>query len=57
MRWKKLGQIFKFDESPFKKQYVSHAQSPQALVLEDRIRVFFSARKIDEPGKFVSYIQ
>lgn len=57
MKWEKLGQIFEFDNSPFKADYVSHAQSPQALVLDDRVRVFFSTRKIDKTGKFLSYIQ
>jgi sucrose-6-phosphate hydrolase SacC (GH32 family) len=57
MKWEKIGQIFEFDKSPFKKDYVSHAQSPQALILEDRVRVYFSTRKIDEPGKFLSYVQ
>jgi hypothetical protein len=57
MKWQKLGQIFEFDKSPFSKEYVSHAQSPQALVLNDRVRVYFSTRKVDEPGKFLSYVQ
>lgn len=57
MQWKKLGQIFTFDESPFKERFTSHAQSPQALVLRDRIRVFFSTRKLDSAGKFVSHVQ
>lgn len=42
MRWIKKGHIFKTD-----KQYSwmnSHAQCPTAIVLEDRIRIFFSAR-------------
>jgi hypothetical protein len=57
VNWKKMGQIFEFDKSPFKDEYVSHAQSPQALVLDDRVRVYFSTRKVDEPGKFLSYVQ
>lgn len=57
MKWQKLGQIFDFDTSPFKGRYVSHAQSPQALVLDDRVRVFFSTRKVDKPGKFVSHVE
>lgn len=42
MRWIKKGHIFKTD-----RQYCwmsSHAQCPTAIVLEDRIRIFFSAR-------------
>lgn len=57
MQWEKLGQIFTFDESPFKERFASHAQSPQALVLEDRVRVYFSTREVDEAGKFVSHVQ
>lgn len=57
MKWEKLGQIFEFDKSPFKGRYVSHAQSPQAVVLNDRVRIFFSTREIDEPGKFLSHVE
>jgi hypothetical protein len=42
MRWIKKGHIFKID-----KQFSwmnSHSQVPTAIVLEDRIRIFFSAR-------------
>jgi len=57
MRWQKLGQIFRFIDSPFASRFVSHAQSPQALVLDDRIRVYFSTRLEDKPGQFVSHVQ
>jgi hypothetical protein len=57
MKWEKQGQIFTFDQSPFKDRYASHAQSPQALVLDDRVRVYFSTRLIDETGKFLSHVQ
>ena len=57
MRWEKIGQIFTFDESPFKDRFASHAQSPQALVLDDRVRVYFSTREVDETGKFLSHVQ
>ncbi|MGA2876174.1 MAG: hypothetical protein ABSE82_11635, partial [Nitrososphaerales archaeon] len=57
MKWEKLGQIFTFDDSPFQAQYASHAQSPQALVLNDRVRIYFSTRTVDEPGKFLSHVQ
>lgn len=57
MRWQKLGQIFDFAASPFAERYESHAQSPQALVLEDRVRIYFSIRSIDEPGRFLSHVQ
>lgn len=57
MQWEKMGQIFVFDESPFKDRFASHAQSPQALVLDDRIRVYFSTRVVDDTGKFLSHVQ
>lgn len=57
MIWEKLGQIFEFESSPFAERYVSHAQSPQALVLDDRIRVYFSTRTNDSPGNFLSHVQ
>jgi hypothetical protein len=57
MKWQKLGQIFNFKDSPFSQNYVSHAQSPQALVLDDRVRIYFSTRTIDKPNKFLSHVQ
>ena len=46
MKWKKLGQIFEIE---------NFAQSPQALVLEDRVRIYYSTR-INDNGKFLSQI-
>ena len=57
MKWQKLGKIFDFETSDFKDRYISHAQSPQALVLNDRVRVFFSTRKSDQEGMFLSHVQ
>ncbi len=57
MIWEKLGQIFEFEKSPFAARFSSHAQSPQTLVLEDRVRIFFSTRKTDETGIALSHIQ
>lgn len=57
MHWQKLGQIFDFSSSSFTNRYASHAQSPQALVLEDRIRIYFSTRTNDAPGQFLSHVQ
>ncbi len=57
MRWIKLGKIF--DPTQYKlplgcKQF---AQSPQALVLDDRVRIYFSTRSVDESnGKYRSQI-
>lgn len=57
MKWKKLGQIFDFYNSPFSKRFVSHAQSPQALIFDDFVRVYFSTRIKDTPTSFVSIPQ
>lgn len=57
MKWKKLGQIFNFEESPFNQKFASHAQSPQALVFDDFVRIYFSTRKKEADGMFTSYIQ
>jgi hypothetical protein len=57
MKWKKLGQIFEFEKSPFKERFLSHAQSPQALVFDDFIKIYFSTRKKESNGMFSSYIQ
>jgi hypothetical protein len=47
MKWTKLGQIFDFKNSPFSNKYISHAQSPQAIVFDDYVRVYFTTRKED----------
>lgn len=57
MKWKKIGRIFEFENSPFKTRYISHAQSPQAVVYETFVRVYFSTRTLDESGKFLSHVQ
>lgn len=57
MKWKKLGQIFEFEKSPIAQKFVSHVQSPQAVVFDDFVRVYFSTRKKEDNGKFVSHVQ
>lgn len=57
MKWKKLGQIFEFEKSPFKERFVSHAQSPQAVVFDNFVRIYFSTRELDSTGKFISHAQ
>ena len=57
MKWKKLGQIFDFDNSPFKLRFVSYAQSPQAIVFDDFVRIYFTTRIKDSPTSFVSIPQ
>jgi hypothetical protein len=57
MKWKKLGQIFDFNTSEFSSRFVSHAQSPQTLVFDDFVRIYFSTRKRSGNDKFISEIQ
>lgn len=57
MKWKKLGQIFDFQKTLFADNFQSHAQSPQAVVFDDFIRIYFSTRKRSPDGQFLSYVQ
>lgn len=56
MRWKKLGKIFNPFNYPVLSGYDGYAQSPQALTLSDRVRIYFSIRKKDQHGKFISEV-
>lgn len=57
MKWEKIGQIFEFQNSPFTKRFIGFAQSPQAVVFDDYIRIYFSTRIIDKNNKFLSIPQ
>lgn len=57
MRWKKIGKIFDSTQSPLSKEFIGFAQSPQALVFKEYVRIYFSIRKKSENGKYVSHIQ
>jgi hypothetical protein len=57
MQWEKFGQIFNFQDSPFKERFVSHAQSPQAVVFDDFVRVYFTTRIKDTDKTFISIPQ
>lgn len=56
MRWKKLGKIFDPTQHSLPNRCQEFAQSPQALVLRDRIRVHFSTRERDSVGKYLSHV-
>lgn len=56
MTWTKLGLLFQPSEHALPYSCSEFAQSPQALVLDDRIRVYFSTRKREPNGKFLSHI-
>jgi hypothetical protein len=54
--WIKLGKIFDPTAHALPGRCVEFAQAPQALVLNDRVRVYFSTRETDHTGKFLSQV-
>ncbi len=57
MKWHKLGRIFDPRDHQLANGCVEFAQSPQTLVFEDHIRIYFSTRQRDEAtGKFLSHV-
>ncbi len=56
MKWRKLGKLFDPRSVTLPVGGEGFAQSPQALVLEDRVRVYFSTRERDATGKFLSHV-
>lgn len=56
MRWIKKGLIFNPADHHLDFDCTDYAQSPQVLVYDDFVRVYFSTRKKDETGKFISRI-
>jgi hypothetical protein len=57
MKWKKLGKIFDPKDHVLANGCREFAQSPQALVFDDFIRIYFSTRAVDaRNGKFLSHI-
>lgn len=56
MKWKKLGRIFNPVEHNLINNCIEFAQSPQALVLDDFVRIYFSTREKDDKGKYLSHI-
>lgn len=56
MNWTKLGLIFQPSQHALPNGCSEFAQSPQALVLADRIRIYFSTRRREPSGKFLSHI-
>ena len=55
LNWRKIGLIFELAQSPLPERgLISHAQSPQALVYDDFVRIYFSSRRVDNVGKYIS---
>jgi hypothetical protein len=56
MKWIKHGLIFNPTEYQLPNACQQFAQSPQALVMDRAIRIYFSTRTVDKNGKFLSHI-
>lgn len=57
MKWKKLGKIFDPTKYNLANACTEFAQSPQTLLVDDFIRIYFSTRKKDlTNGKYLSHI-
>ena len=57
MKWQKLGRIFNPVDFKLPNDCKEFAQSPQALVFEDFVRIYFSTRAVEpSTGKFLSHI-
>lgn len=57
MKWKKLGKIFDPTQHVLPNGCKQFAQSPQALVFDDFVRIYFSTRSVDPVnGKYLSHI-
>ena len=56
VRWRKLGRIFDPAEHRLTVGGAGFAQSPQALVFEKFVRIYFSTRTRDSGGKYLSQV-
>lgn len=57
MKWEKLGKIFNPLDHKLANNCIEFAQSPQTLVFDDFVRIYFSTRETDSKnGKFLSHI-
>jgi len=57
MKWQKLGKIFDPTQHGLPNDCVQFAQSPQALVFGDFVRIYFSTRSVEKRnGKYLSHI-
>jgi len=56
MKWKKLGRIFDPTKYNLPNECFEFAQSPQALVFDDFVRIYFSTRQKNKDGKFLSHV-
>lgn len=54
MQWEKLGKLFDPTQHQLADGCSVFAKSPQALVLPDRVRIYFSAQRKTQNGKYLS---
>ncbi len=57
MKWIKLGKIFDPTQHTLPNECMQFAQSPQALIFDDYVRIYFSTRSVVKSnGKYLSHI-
>ena len=56
MKWTKRGLLFEPQRHTLPNGCTAFAQSPQALVCDDVVRIYFSTRSRDASGQYVSHI-
>jgi predicted GH43/DUF377 family glycosyl hydrolase len=56
MKWKKLGKIFNPIDHTLTHNCIEFSQSPQTIVFDDFVRIYFSTREKDNLGKYLSHI-
>lgn len=56
MKWKKLGRIFDPTRYKLSNNCLEFAQSPQTLISDDFVRIYFSTRELEKTGKYLSHI-
>lgn len=56
MKWQRLGKILDPAQHALPNGCTAFAQSPQALVCDDHVRIYFSTRARDAGGKYLSHV-
>lgn len=56
MKWARLGQLFDPHQHRLPDGCTTFAQSPQALVFDDFVRVYFSTRRQEPGGQYLSFV-
>ena len=56
MKWIKRGLLFNPEDHQLPEACTSFAQSPQALIFDDFVRIYFSTRRLQYSGQYLSYI-